>query len=82
MGALFLKLGEVVSQDCDPARYRAVLDVRDLEGARDVLARLSAFRKNFKEGSRNRATADQQVSDYAGLVRPPAEVLSGLEVSG
>lgn len=27
MGALFLKLGEVVSQDCDPARYRAVLDV-------------------------------------------------------
>ena len=27
MGALFLKLGEVVSQDCDPARYRTVLDV-------------------------------------------------------
>ena len=27
MGTLFLKLGEVVSQDCDPARYRAVLDV-------------------------------------------------------
>lgn len=27
MGALFLKLGEVVSQDCDPARYRAALDV-------------------------------------------------------
>ena len=26
MGTLFLKLGEVVSQDCDPARYRAVLD--------------------------------------------------------
>lgn len=135
MGALFLKLGEVVSQDCDPARYRAVLDVLsardrfgrsantiaielaycdyleldsagalrrlesvtfkrkdnvrwframqieflsridvgDLEGARDVLARLSAFRKNFKEGSRNRASADLQVADYAVLVRPPAE---------
>lgn len=27
MGTLFLKLGEVVSQDCDPARYRTVLDV-------------------------------------------------------
>lgn len=27
MGSLFVKLGEVVSQDCDPARYRAVLDV-------------------------------------------------------
>jgi len=135
MGALFLKLGEVVSQDCDPARYRAVLDVLsardrfgrsvntiaielaycdyleldsagalrrlesvtfkrkdnvrwframqieflsridvgDLEGARDALARLSAFRKNFKEGSRNRASADLQVADYAVLVRPPAE---------
>lgn len=31
MGALFLKLGEVVSQDCDPARYRAVLDVLSAE---------------------------------------------------
>lgn len=135
MGALFLKLGEVVSQDCDPARYRAVLDVLsardrfgrsantiaielaycdylepdsagalrrlesvtfkrkdnvrwframqieflsridvgDLEGARDALARLSAFRKNFKEGSRNRASADLQVADYAVLVaRPPS----------
>lgn len=112
MGALFLKLGEVVSQDCDPARYRAVLDVLsardrfgrsantiaielsycdyleldsagalrrlesvtfkrkdnirwframqieflsridvdDLEGARDALSRLSAFRKNFQGG--------------------------------
>ena len=124
MGALFLKLGEVVSQDCDPARYRAVLDVLsardrfgrsantiaielaycdylesvtfkrkdnvrwframqieflsridvgDLEGARDALSRLSAFRKNFKEDSRNRASADLQVADYAVLVRPPAE---------
>lgn len=135
MGALFLKLGEVVSQDCDPARYRTVLDVLsardrfgrsantiaielaycdyleldsagalrrlesvtfkrkdnvrwframqieflsridvdDLEGARDALSRLSAFRKNFKEGSRNRASADLQVADYAVLVRPPAE---------
>ena len=135
MGALFLKLGEVVSQDCDPARYRAALDVLsardrfgrsantiaielaycdyleldsagalrrlesvtfkrkdnvrwframqieflsridvgDLEGARDALARLAAFRKNFKEGSRNRASADLQVADYAVLVRPPAE---------
>ena len=49
------------------------IDVGDLEGARDVLARLSAFRKNFKEGSRNRASADLQVTDYAVLVRPPAE---------
>ena len=107
MGALFLKLGEVVSQDCDPARYRAVLDsagalrrlesvtfkrkdnvrwframqieflsridVGDLEGARDALSRLSAFRKNFKEGSRNRASADLQVADYTVLVRPSAE---------
>lgn len=135
MGALFLKLGEVVSQDCDPARYRAVLDVLsardrfgrsantiaielaycdyleldsaaalrrlesvtfkrrdnvrwframqieflsridvgDIEGARDALARLSAFRQNFKEGSRHRASADMQVADYAVLVRPPAE---------
>ena len=135
MGALFLKLGEVVSQDCDPARYRTMLDVLsardrfgrsantiaielaycdyleldsagalrrlesvtfkrkdnvrwframqieflsridvgDLEGARDALARLAAFRKNFKEGSRNRASADLQVADYAVLVRPPAE---------
>ena len=135
MGALFLKLGEVVSQDCDPARYRTVLDVLsardrfgrsantiavelaycdyleldsagalrrlesvtfkrkdnvrwframqieflsridvgDLEGARDALSRLSAFRKNFKEGSRNRASADLQVADYTVLVRPSAE---------
>lgn len=132
---LFTGLSEVVSQDCDPARYRAALDalaerdrfgrsantiaielaycdyleldsagalrrlesvtfrrkdnvrwframqieflsridVGDLEGARDALARLSAFRKNFKEGSRNRASADLQVADYAVLVRPPAE---------
>ena len=128
-------LSKVVSQDCDPARYRAALDalaerdrfgrsantiaielaycdyleldsagalrrlesvtfrrkdnvrwframqieflsridVGDLEGARDALSRLSAFRKNFKEGSRNRASADLQVADYAVLVRPPAE---------
>lgn len=132
---LFTGLSEVVSQDCDPARYRAVLDVLsardrfgrsantiaielaycdyleldsagalhrlesvtfkrkdnvrwframqieflsridvgDLEGARDALSRLSAFRKNFKEGSRNRASADLQVADYAALVRPPVE---------
>ena len=132
---LFTGLSEVVSQDCDPARYRAVLDVLsardrfgrsantiaielaycdyleldsagalrrlesvtfkrkdnvrwframqieflsridvgDLEGARDALSRLSAFRKNFKEGSRNRASADLQVADYTVLVRPPAE---------
>ena len=49
------------------------IDVGDLEGARDALSRLSAFRKNFKEGSRNRASADLQVADYAVLVRPPAE---------
>lgn len=135
IGTLFLKLGEVVSQDCDPARYRAALDalaerdrfgrsantiaielaycdyleldsagalrrlesvgfkrkdnirwframqieflsridVGDLDGARDALARLSAFRKNFKDGSRNRVVADAQVADYAALVRPPVE---------
>lgn len=135
MASLFVKLGEVVSQDCDPARYRAVLDVLsardrfgrsantiaielaycdyleldsagalrrlgsvsfkrrdnarwframqieflsridvgDVEGARDALARLSAFRKNFKEGSRNRVIADAQVADFTVLVRPPAE---------
>lgn len=135
MGMLFINLGEVVSQDCDPARYRAVLDVLaerdrfdrsantiaieraycdyleldsagalrrlgtvtfkrkdnlrwfralqieflsrvdlgDIEGARDTLARLSAFRQNFKQGSRNRASADMQVADYAVLVRPPVE---------
>ena len=49
------------------------IDVGDLDGARDALARLSAFRKNFKEGSRNRASADLQVADDAVLVRPPAE---------
>lgn len=49
------------------------IDVGDLEGARDALSRLSAFRKNFKDGSRNRASADLQVADYAVLVRPPAE---------
>ena len=132
---LFTGLSEVVSQDCDPARYRAVLDVLsardrfgrsantiaielaycdyleldsagalrrlesvtfkckdnvrwframqieflsridvgDLDGARDALARLSAFRKNFKEGSRNRASADMQVADYSVLLRPTAE---------
>lgn len=135
MGMLFINLGEVVSQDCDPARYRAVLDVLaerdrlgrsvntiaieraycdyleldsagalrrlgavtfkrkdnlrwfralqieflsridlgDIEGARNTLARLSAFRQNFKAGSRNRTSADMQVADYAVLVRPPAE---------
>lgn len=132
---LFTGLSEVVGEDCDPARYRAALDVLaerdrfgrsantiaielaycdyleldsagtlrrlesvgfkrasnpwwframqvefmarldmgDLEGARDALARLSAFRKNFKEGSRNRVLADAQVDDYAVLLRPPAE---------
>ena len=49
------------------------IDVGDLEGARDALSRLSAFRKNFKDGSRNRASADLQVADYAVLMRPPAE---------
>lgn len=132
---LFTGLSEVVSQDCDPARYRSALDalaerdrfgrsantiaielaycdyleldsagalrrlesvgfkrkdnirwframqieflsridVGDLDGARDALARLSAFRKNFKDGSRNRVVADAQVADYAALVRPPVE---------
>lgn len=135
MASLFVKLGEVVSQDCDPARYRAVLDVLsardrfgrsantiaielaycdyleldsagalsrlgsvsfkradnprwfrvmqveflsrvdtgDLDGARDTLSRLSAFRTSFKEGSRNRAVIDSQIADFTVLVRPPAE---------
>lgn len=135
MGMLFINLGEVVSQDCDPVRYRAVLDVLaerdrfgrsvntiaieraycdyleldsagalrrlgtvtfkrkdnlrwfrvlqieflsrvdlgDIEGARDTLARLSAFRQDFKQGSRNRASVDMQVADYAVLIRPPAD---------
>lgn len=135
MASLFVKLGEVVSQDCDPARYRAVLEVLsardrfgrsantiaielaycdyleldsagalsrlgsvsfkradnprwfrvmqveflsrvdtgDLDGARDTLSRLSAFRTSFKEGSRNRAVIDSQVADFTALVRPPAE---------
>ena len=135
MGTLFLKLGEVVSQDCDPARYRAVLDVLsardrfgrsantiaielaycdyleldsagalrrlesvgfkrasnpwwframqvefmarldmgDIAGARGTLDRLSAFRKNFKEGARDRAFADEQLLDYDLLLRRPAE---------
>ena len=34
-------------------RVLSRIDVDDLEGARDALSRLSAFRKNFKEGSRN-----------------------------
>lgn len=135
MASLFVKLSEVVSQDCDPARYRAVLDVLsardrfgrsanaiaielaycdyleldsagalsrlgsasfkrpdnprwfrvmqveflsrvdtgDLDGARDTLSRLSAFRTSFKEGSRNRAVIDSQIADFTVLVRPPAE---------
>lgn len=132
---VFAELGGVVSQDCDPARYRAVLDVLDArdrfgrsagtiaieraycdyleldsasalrrlgsvtfkrkdnprwframqieflsrldlddaEGARDTLARLSAFRQIFKEGSRNRAFADSQIGSFTILLRPPAE---------
>lgn len=135
MASLFVKMGEVVSQDCDPARYRAVLEVLsardrfgrsanaiaielaycdyleldsagalrrlgsvsfkrpdnprwfrvmqveflsrvdtgDLDGARDTLARLSAFRTAFKEGSRNRVVIDSQIADFTALVRPPAE---------
>ncbi len=135
MGTLFLKLGELVSQDCDPARYRAVLDVLsardrfgrsantiaielaycdylefdsagalrrlesvtfkrasnpwwframqvefmarldmgDIAGARGTLDRLSSFRKNFKEGTRDRGFADEQLLDYDLLLRRPAE---------
>ncbi len=132
---LFGTLGELVSRDCDPARYRAVLeglaardrkgrsaqtialelaycdfleldapsaigrveslsfkrknDLRwframqieflsrlslgDMDGARDAMARLLAFRRNLREGSGNRVIADTQVADYALLLRPAAE---------
>ena len=135
MGMRFLDLGKVVSQDCDPARYRAVLDVLaerdrlgrsastiaieraycdyleldsasalrrlgtvslkrkdhlrrfrakqiefmsrvdlgDIAGARHALAQLSELRQAFKAGTRNRASADAQVADYAVLLRTPAE---------
>lgn len=49
------------------------VDTGDLDGARDTLSRLSAFRTSFKEGSRNRAVIDSQIADFAVLVRPPAE---------
>lgn len=49
------------------------VDLGDVDGARDSLARLSAFRQNFKEGSRNRALADDQVAGLAILLRPPHE---------
>ncbi len=135
LGKLFRELGEVVSMDCDPARYRVALDAisdrdsigrsthmidieraycdyleldsaaalrrlesvsfkrksnprwframqveflsrldqGDIPGARAALDRLSAFRLNFGEGSRNRAMADAQVSDYTMLLRTPDE---------
>lgn len=135
MGMRFLDLGKVVSQDCDPARYRAVLDVLaardrlgrsastiaieraycdyleldsasalrrlgtvslkrkdhlrrfrakqiefmsrvdlgDIAGARHALAQLSELKQAFKAGTRNRASADAQVADYAVLLRTPAE---------
>lgn len=74
------RLGTVTFKRKDNLRwFRALqieflsrVDLDDIEGARDTLARLSAFRQNFKEGSRNRASADMQVADYAVLVRPPA----------
>ena len=49
------------------------VDTGDLDGARDTLSRLSAFRTSFKEGSRNRAVMDSRIADFAVLVRPPAE---------
>ena len=49
------------------------VDTGDLDGARDTLSRLSAFRTSFKEGSRNRAVIDSQIADFTVLVRPPAE---------
>ena len=61
------------SLDEHALRVAVPLAKGDLEGARDALSRLSAFRKNFKDGSRNRASADLQVADCAVLVRPPAE---------
>ena len=132
---LFTGLSEVVSQDCDPARYRAGLDalaerdrfgrsvntiaielaycdyleldsagalrrlesvtfkrasnpwwframqvefmarldMGDIAGARGTLDRLSSFRKNFKEGTRDRGFADEQLLDYDLLLRRPAE---------
>lgn len=53
--------------------FMARLDMGDIAGARGTLDRLSAFRKNFKEGARDRAFADEQLLDYDLLLRRPAE---------
>ena len=131
---LFTGLSEVVSQDCDPARYRAALDalaerdrfgrsantiaielaycdyleldsagaLRRLEsvtfkrasnpwwframqvefmarldmatrGRSGTLDRLSSFRKNFKEGTRDRGFADEQPAGLRPAASTPAE---------
>lgn len=53
--------------------FMARLDMGDIAGARGTLDRLSAFRKNFKEGARDRVFADEQLLDYDLLLRRPAE---------
>lgn len=134
-GRSFLRLGEVVSRDCDPARYRAVidaiaerdrrgrsanviaveraycdyleldsvsalrrldcvafrrrgtfwwframqveflsrLDLGDIDGARDALTRLSSFRRNYRNGTRHRASTETLLADYIVLLRGPDE---------
>lgn len=75
------RLGSVSFKRPDNPRWFRVMQVEflsrvdtgDLDGARDTLSRLSAFRTSFKEGSRNRAVIDSQIADFAVLVRPPAE---------
>lgn len=75
------RLGSVSFKRADNPRWFRVMQVEflsrvdtgDLDGARDTLSRLSAFRTSFKEGSRNRVVIDSQIADFAVLVRPPAE---------
>lgn len=62
---LFTGLSEVVGEDLRPRPLS--------RGARGALDRLSAFRKNFKEGARDRAFADEQLLDYGLLLQRPAE---------
>ena len=62
MGTLFLKLGEVVSQDCDPARYRAVLDAVP---ARD------RFGRSVNSIAIELAYCDYLELDSAGALQPP-----------
>ena len=83
MGALFLKLGEVVSQDCDPARYRAALDVlsaRDRFGRSTNTIAIELAYCDYLEldsaGALRRlesVTFKRKVADYTVLVRLSAE---------